>query len=106
MAAARSSTSSWLCAAERATRSRAVPLGTVGGLMAGTSKPRLSSCALASSAAPSAPTTMGTMALWGCSPVAAPNVCTRFHSVARSSGVAALSDARAAATAGMGRAVE
>ena len=54
--------------------------------MAGTSKPRLSNCALASSAAPSAPTTMGTMALWGLSPLAAPKASTRSHSVARSCG--------------------
>ena len=54
-AAASSATSCSVCAADSATRSREVPSGTVGGLIAGTWKPARSSATDAASAASAAP---------------------------------------------------
>ena len=59
----------WL---HKATRTRAVPMGTVGGLTADVSKPRSSKNALSCNALVSSPTTMGTMWVVEC-PVFSPN---------------------------------
>ena len=57
----RRSTSSSVWAAESVMRSRELPGGTVGGRMAGTSRPRSSSAAEAATARASSPSTTGTM---------------------------------------------
>lgn len=62
-AATSSARSASLCAADRLTRSRLVPRGTVGGRIAGTCSPRCSSAMLASTAACSGPMMRGTMGL-------------------------------------------
>src|SRR4051812_24230340 len=49
------------CAADNVTRSRAVPAGTVGGRIAVTRNPCLSSCALSANARAASPTITGTM---------------------------------------------
>ena len=69
-------TSSSLCAADRVTRRRLVPTGTVGGRMAGTHKPSSSSAADAESAACSLPSTTGMIGL-GCPGGAKPASATR-----------------------------
>lgn len=100
------SISSGRCSDERATRRREVPEGTVGGLIALTKSPLLSSSALASSAICSDPMISGTIGLCTCTPVASLKVSKLLHSLARLSGVARRSAALAAATIGMGSAVE
>lgn len=77
-ASTRASTSASLCAADRLTRSLHVPAGTVGGLMAGTWKPRRSSLLLRATAACSEPTTRGMTGLWAGMPSAVPSLATSF----------------------------
>jgi hypothetical protein len=60
-AARRRSTSASVWAAEKVTRRREVPSGTVGGRMAGTRRPRASRASAAATAAASSPSTTGTM---------------------------------------------
>ena len=75
-------TSSSGCAADRVTRSRLVPTGTVGGRMAGTHSPSSSSAAEASRAACSLPRTIGMIGL-GWPGGAKPASMTRSISAAR-----------------------